>query len=263
MCSGGGAAYAQNPANPASVGYVDEKAAFLQTQINNLPAAAPAVGSLFPNAQNPDGVVIYTDGNGHGIVAALMDAVDPSVSPGVPYTNALAILGPTARYPAFFTGTNTDIVNVSPPTPGNSHTILAHSTLCTSNTDCAAFAANTFTGGYLGHPGSDPVGTWYLPSENELMLVLNLDQMINLGIITAPLHYTQLATNTSAGSCSNNDFCAYWSSSENQLGTTLSRDYAYFVTTANNSFIASYNSNISTATKDNAFGVRAVHTFTY
>ncbi len=192
-----------------------------------------------------------------------MDAVDPSVSDGVTYTNALAILGPTAQHQAFFTGTNTDIVNVSPPTPGNSHTILAHSTLCTSNTDCAAFAANTFTGGYLGNPGSDPVGTWYLPSENELMLVLNFDQMINEGIITAPLHYTQLATNTSAGSCNISTFCAYWSSSENSIIGTPSRNYAYAVITASTVELLGIFTNIAALSKDDTFGVRAVHTFTY
>jgi len=190
-----------------------------------------------------------------------MDAVDPSVSDGVPYTNALVAIGPTAQHQAFFTGTNTDIVNVSPPTPGNSHAILAQSSLCTSNTDCAAFVANTFTGGYLGHPGSDPVGTWYLPSENELILVLNLDQMINEGIITAPLHYTQLATNTSAGSCNFLSFCAYWSSSEDSLGGVSSRDGAYAVSTGQ--FTFGNPTNIELITKGFDIGVRAVHTFTY
>ncbi len=206
-------------------------------------------------------MVIYTDGHGNGIVAAFIDAVNPSSSPGVSYTNAEVAIGPTAQNQALFTGTNTDIVNVSPPTPGNSHAILAQSSLCTSNTDCAAFAANTFTGGYVGHPGSDPVGTWYLPSENELMLVLNFDQMIDKGIITAPLHYTQLATNTSSGSCLDNGFCGYWSSTENPFNSTSSRDLAYIVATTGE--ILGDFSNIGSTAKVFPFGVRAVHTFTY
>jgi hypothetical protein len=73
-------------ANPVSQQYVDQKAAYLQSEINHLSASGSyPIGSLYPNAQNPDGVVIYNDGHGHGIAAAMTDAVNPSNTTGATY----------------------------------------------------------------------------------------------------------------------------------------------------------------------------------
>ena len=205
------------------------------------------VGDLYPKTGTAEGVVIYAYG-GYGIAVALSDQVDP-LTAGVPYdaSGGASDYGTPAEHLAVFGGSYTSLTDASPTLPGNGNThAIINGGFCGSATTCAAYPAYH----YQGPSGTDPLGTWYLPSKEELTMVLSLDDSINAGNIASPAGYNQLETAITEGSCQHFGGCYYWSSTESSSGTNL----AWNVGSAGG---------VVNGIKSFQFGVRAVRAFTY
>ena len=253
----------------ASVTTVNNDVAVLNGQITQhcTGGSTYKVGDLYPNTGTAEGVVIYASG-GYGVAVALSDQVDPLDTEGVsfdgsnttPFDGIYSDYGNLAEYLAIFGGSYTGLTGALPTLPGvgNTNAIIrgleadgGTTNFCTSAVvgpgGCAAYQAYH----YQGPSGTDPLGTWYLPSKEELTMVLSLDDSINAGNITLPAGYNQLETATTGGSCQNDGACYYWSSTEFSGGTSGAW------------LVDSTNGLVNLGDKNNQFGVRAVRAFTY
>ena len=215
--------------------YADQAESFSQSTAvtqNRTDVANYYLGELYD-----DGVIVYLEANGavghrRGLVAALTNAANATYDS----SNNSSIYNAAAQSYSFFGGSN-----INGYISGyNSYTIL-HGQYCANASNCAAYSTSMYTG---SPAGTTPAGTWYLPSRDELVLILEFDSLITQGEITNPVGYQTLAHASGIGG-------VYWSSTEYPTGP----QYAWVVDTT----YGSTNINF----KSVSLSVRPVRAFTY